>query len=393
MIYQFTGQPGHGKTLSAMALALKFKDEGRLVYACNIRDLDYQKSGFLPMTPEDFINWCEFLPDGCVCFVDEVYEHGMMPKRPPGSRVPHHIEQLAKHRHRGIDFIFVCQSPKHQVDNFAHDLIDQHYHVRRRFGTKWIVVKEFDHYEANPLRAHPLNLKRCELPKRPMGMYVSTELDTTKRNIPWYYIAIPIVLVIVIAMTIYSFYSVKKGLSNDTPEMRAKALAGENGAVAKVEPAKAVAPHQETDKPLSMEEYIARFVPRIDSQPWSAPAYDELPIPQNPPRVFCMSSGEPTNSCRCITDQGTSYEMRYPTCIIIARHGQYEPYLDVVSNNSKQSNAPQQIDYLFDARDQQRRNQYSDAQQLTGSSVIGAKGDPSQVGQPAQNVRGWIKSY
>lgn len=39
MIYWYTGQPGHGKTLHAIDHAIDFRDAGRLVYVCNVRGL------------------------------------------------------------------------------------------------------------------------------------------------------------------------------------------------------------------------------------------------------------------------------------------------------------------------------------------------------------------
>ncbi|MBD4124044.1 zonular occludens toxin family protein, partial [Xanthomonas citri pv. citri] len=125
---------GHGKTLHAIDHAIDFRDAGRLVYVCNVRGFKHADARMLEMTPEQFIDWPNSLPDGAVCVVDEAYEHGMLPKRRPGSTVPHHVEQLAKHRHRGLDFIFVSQSPDRQCDDFVQDLIERHVHVRRRFG-------------------------------------------------------------------------------------------------------------------------------------------------------------------------------------------------------------------------------------------------------------------
>ena len=54
MIYWYTGQPGHGKTLHGIDRLLEFKDQGRAVYACNIREFDYARAGVLEMTPEQF---------------------------------------------------------------------------------------------------------------------------------------------------------------------------------------------------------------------------------------------------------------------------------------------------------------------------------------------------
>jgi hypothetical protein len=65
---------------------------------------DHERARMLPMTPEQILRLAEnFLPDGAVALVDEAYEHDMLPKRPPGSKVPEHVKLLAKHRHRGLD--------------------------------------------------------------------------------------------------------------------------------------------------------------------------------------------------------------------------------------------------------------------------------------------------
>ncbi|EKT4443616.1 TPA: zonular occludens toxin family protein [Stenotrophomonas maltophilia] len=333
MIYWYTGQPGHGKTLHAIERLLEFKDQGRIVYACNIREFDYAKTGVLEMTPEQFRDWPNFLPDGAVALVDEAYEHGMLPKRPAGAKVPLHVEQLAKHRHKGLDFIFVSQSPDKQCDQFVHDLIERHVHVRRRFGTKFVHLREFDKFEARAEKATPLTIKRKTLPKRPMGMYKSTELDTTERKIPWYYIALPILIVAAVVMLYVAFGRMDKRMSGgDLP-----APGGASGVSAPRDGASATAGGAVAAKSAQpLKEYVDKFLPRVPSQPWSAPVYDDaLSVPSEPPRVFCMSSlggenglgGHDDPSCNCVTEQGSRYDLDEPTCRYVARRGQYEPYL------------------------------------------------------------------
>ncbi|PJK13302.1 zonular occludens toxin family protein [Lysobacteraceae bacterium NML07-0707] len=334
MIYWYTGQPGHGKTLHGIKRALEFKAQGRMVYVCNVRDFDYEKSGMLKMTPEDFRNWMEFLPDGAVALVDECYEHDMLPKRPPSARVPLHVEQLAKHRHRGLDFIFICQSPDKQCDIFVHDLIERHIHVRRRFGTQFVHLRTFDRYEKNPEKATPLTIKRVRLPKEVFGLYKSTELDTVERRIPWYFIA----FVLGVPTALGFFWWRLGGMGERLGGGEVAALqAGQGGAPGEHtersdggdtrEPAAAV---------MSAADYLARFTPRIPSQPWSAPIYDDLTVPPEAPRVMCMSSSAGLRadgvyrgeSCTCMTEQGTRYEMGDDLCRHIARWGQYEPFRD-----------------------------------------------------------------
>lgn len=322
MIHWYTGQPGHGKTLSALAHALEFKQQGRQVYVCNVRGFDYGKSGMLELSPDDFKDWMNTVPDTAVVLVDEAYEHGMLPKRPAGSRVPAHVEQLAKHRHRGLDFIFVCQSPDTQCDNFVRDLIDWHHHVRRKFGTSWQVVLSFDHFESRPLKALPTVKKSRKLPKAAMGLYESTVLDTTEKRIPWYIWATVVGLPLAIGMLVYTFGGLTSRMAGDDPlsttgaPVAAAHTASAGGAAA-------------TGRPVitTTADYVQQFAPRVPSQPWSAPAYDSLSVPSDPPRVFCMSSGTPVDgSCTCLTEQGTRYVMPDSTCRAIARHGQYEPY-------------------------------------------------------------------
>lgn len=328
MIYWYTGQPGHGKTLHAIDHAIDFRDEGRLVYVGNVTEFQYEQARMLPITPEQFCDWMNFLPDGAVCLIDEAYEHSMLPKRAPGSKVPAHVQALAKHRHRGIDFIFVSQSPAKQVDEFVHDLIERHVHVRRRFGLPFAHLRIFDRFERNPEKGHPLHLKRVKLPKRPQGLYKSTVLDTTERKVPWYYPAAIIAVIGIVAWGYHTFNDVKAKLggeaANVVPQAKPAGLT-EDGALATAE-GKA---GPSSSKALRETDYYAWLTPRIGGQPWTAPAYDHLQVPTNPPRVFCMSSGhDGSDGCSCKTEQGTSYKIEPNRCRMIAREGQYEPFMD-----------------------------------------------------------------
>lgn len=333
MIYQYTGQPGHGKTLHAIKRALEFKEKGRIVYVCNVRDFDYEKTGTVRMEPADFRDWMNFLPDGAVCLVDECYEKDMLPKRGASQKLPDHVERLATHRHKGLDFIFVCQSPDKQMDSFVHDLIEEHVHVRRKFGTQWVNLRKFDRYERNPEKTNPIIVVRQRLPKEIFGLYKSTELDTTEKKVPWYIWAFAVGVPVGLAFVFWTFSSMDERLTKrasdaDIVQGNSKAVAGGDGAIATATPA--------TTPAQTAIEFIERFTPRVVSQPWSAPAYDALAVPDKAPRVFCMSSAPSDaddynpnlNTCTCKTEQGTRYVMDKASCFAIAKNGQYEPYFD-----------------------------------------------------------------
>ncbi len=81
-------------------------------------------------------------------------------------------------------------------------------------------------------------------------------------------------------------------------------------------------------RPLTREEYVEKHKPRIEFQPWSAPAFDDRTV-QSQPELYCMASGTTTKdtTCTCVTEQGTKAKIRLPVCLAIAHDGPaYNPY-------------------------------------------------------------------
>lgn len=336
MIYLLTGQPGHGKTLRGLEMALDFKEKGRVVFASGTPGLDYAKAGFLPLTdPKDWQN----LPDNSVIFIDECYT--AFPNRAANSAPPPHVEALARHRHRGFDFVLVCQLGN-QIDPFLRGLVDQHTHVRRKFGFKVAVLKTWDHYEANPLKQDGSNTT-WRHPKKVMDaqLYTSTTQDTTKRRLPWYFIAAPLLL----GYVGYVFWKISSGglFGGDDPAVPAAQAATLDGATAA--PAAGAPAAAGYDKKMTTEEYIANLTPRVLSMPWSAPAFDGRKA-MSEPLVACMSTGAGEDalgghreaSCQCMTEQGTRYVMERKFCEQIARHGPvYNPFIRENSRDKREA--------------------------------------------------------
>ena len=441
MIYWYTGQPGHGKTLNAIAFVIAMKKEAdakhakdpgkhpkRELFICNVRDMEFDKVGATPLSPEEFKAWAdspeyleklaslearrgnmtkdqysearkELESEKCateeinprfhnaIVLIDEAYEHGIFPKRPPSASVPRHVERVAKHRHYGMDIVGVCQSPDKQCDGFLHDLIEWHVHVRRRFGTSYQHLREFDRFEANPEKKAPLKIKRQMLPKHVFGLYKSTQLDTTERRIPWYFVAFAVGIPLGLGFMYYTFGGMKERLGGGVePVPIASASAGANGAQAPVAPGAS----RKVETPL---EFAQRFVPRIPSQPWSAPAYDNLQVSADPPRLFCMSSRRGTDaaggirrtSCSCVTEQGTRYTVRMDVCMAIARDGQYEPYY--------QERTQMQMDGLAmqdtHAQELRRLREGGATAQVVGVPQVPSYGDIAIKPNPGATNPGW----
>jgi len=358
MFYQFTGQPGHGKTVLAIEFALEMKAKAdkahaddpakhplRELYVCNVRDFNHGLAGALELSPDEVRTW-HINPafDNAIILVDEAYEHGMFPRRPPGRAVPDHIQQVAKHRHRGIDFIMISQSPKKQMDDFLHDLIEEHYHIRRRYGLPFVHWKRWDRFEPNPEKATPLTTKRRTYPKHIFKLYTSTKYDTSEKRVPWFYWA---AIALVIAVVVGSIYAVKR-VDN---RMNHSAINGaDQRQRADGAPATGATPGAEAAPGKSRgtkEDYVQSLMPRVVAQPWTAPIYDGLAVPSDPPRLFCMASGEGRDgagevqrqSCTCVTEQGTLHDVEFVDCKRIATRGQYEPFLRRVEGERSSDSA------------------------------------------------------
>lgn len=193
-------------------------------------------------------------------------------------------------------------------------------------------------------------LKRVKLPKRPMGLYESTVMDTSERAIPWYYPAAVALLIAVVFGAWWSVNRVHAQLSGqlDTGQPEAAApQAAKNGAGATVAAAPQAAPPAVTRN----SDYVAWVTPRVAGQPWTAPAYDSLTVPTNqPPRVYCMASGDGLDAngehqigrCGCKTEQGTTFVMDQEQCRLVALNGQYEPFLDTNQAEARRMNDLQQ---------------------------------------------------
>lgn len=338
MIYLITGQPGHGKTLRAIELADKFKQNGRDVYAHGVRGLRYNEAGFHELP--DPTKWPD-LPDGSVILLDEAYT--CFPTRGSSKAVPKHVELMATHRHRGFDFIIIAQQASKQIDGFVLGLVERHEHVRRKFGLKKAVILWWDRYTTN------LKVSDTKIfwiyPRKLMArnLYESTVQETTQRKVPWFFIALPILLV-VFGGLVYEF---KQQWTPKKPEPTK-----ETGLVSKS--AGTATPSGVLSK--RPDDLVKWLKPRIPGEPWSAPAFDDRAV-VSVPALYCIAVED--GRCSCITEQGTHYNTEPKLCRSMAKDGYYDPTRAPMSS---QAQAPAQV---------QQPQQASTQQQFAGSGSLG----------------------
>ena len=331
MLYLNSGLPGHGKTLFTIDFVEKLRlksqkealDKGnpdleRFVYYHNIADLalpwarlfDDKKLRVLGRTPEykdpadpaqfAVTDW-EKLPKNSIIVLDECQD--IFPPRPAGSHTPDFIQQLAKHRHLGLDFFLVTQQPSF-IDSFVRRLVDEHRHIVRAHLPKRSNIFRFLGCKENvhQSRAGYVETQNYRWPSEVFKWYKSTVLNTHKPRIPkamYFLFAAPFLL----AALGYYLYSGVRGFGggapeNESPDSFAVAAAGMSG---NAQPAP-----QSTPKPLTSAELLDTMKDRFYGLSWSQPRYDELTKPKRVP-VYrgCIVFGSSDKAkARCVYDGG-----------------------------------------------------------------------------------------
>jgi hypothetical protein len=356
MMYLISGQPGNGKTLRAMSMALDFYEQNQQQVKegkAQPRRFFTNIAGATAEEGSDAFPWMEKLPehndwtqlpDGSFVIYDEAHSDGntqglerygrLFPSTgKPGESDDPRIRAMSTHRHRGFDLVFVTQWPN-KIHHQLRTLIGSHTHMNRSFGMQRAGVLTWSRVQSDPYDEKVRDKAEEEIwayPKALYSRYRSATLHTAshKFKVPkkvWQALSVTIVLILGVWM-IYAFI-IKPSPTPKKVEEGAGALPAA-GALA---PLGAGGP---AARPLTREEYIERHTPRIEFQPWSAPAFDDRSV-QSQPELYCMASGttEQDTTCTCVTEQGTKAKVRLPVCLAIARDGPaYNPY-----------RAPRQVD-------------------------------------------------
>lgn len=284
-----TGLPGHGKTLYTLQwvqdLAMR---EGRAVFQHGIRDL---KLPWQEWKPDEW----EQLEPGSILVIDEC--QSVFPVRGRGQP-PAWIEELAKHRHKGVDLVVITQNPM-LMDSFVRRLVDRHFHVVRVFGAQHATVHEFPNGVKDNVATSREGSIRHEwrYPVKLFDAYKSAELHTIKRRVPMRVYLLFGAPFVFLGLAWFAFQRLvvapqapavppQSGplAASGLPDARVGAAVGGAG--------RDVAP-----------DYLASFSPRVAGLDYTAPVYDEVTKPAYAPYpAACVAMG---SRCECYSQQGT----------------------------------------------------------------------------------------
>lgn len=334
-----TGSPGDGKTSNELWDFLHAPEyANRPKYCTPINGFDPEKHGVKPI---EHISCWQDLPDGSVIFCDEVQDYAGtdLPKVEPEW-----VKQLARHRHRGFDFICTTQSPMF-LHSFVRKLAKPHVHYIRPWNMKGVRYS-WESVQGDPNSRTAKNTA-VRTPVKPnpevFKLYTSTILDTHKSRPPYKVFALlaAAVLVFVIGGG-WATYRVLHMGDDFKPQTSAPGTHPLPQSQTAVASSGSVMPAiQQPNAPVWTEESMK---PRVKGMPESAPVYDGLTAPSDFPRVAaCMSSK--TKGCHCYTQQATPLDIPETACEVFVKVGHFDPWLSSRRQQRlDQSRPAQQVD-------------------------------------------------
>lgn len=317
MITLITGSPGAGKTLNTLKLVVDEQSNDRPIYYAGIKELTIP--GWKEISYDQARDWQSF-EDGA-CFV--IDEADLFAGNTPAERktVPKYVSELARHRHRGMDFYFITQNPTRiHFDLRPH--INRHQHYERQFQRASARRLEWQHGVDDPLRDRDARSKaivtRVNYPKDYYSKYKSAEVHTYKPKIP----RKMYVVFALMCLAGFLMYNLLHRVTS-TPE---EILSSDPDQEKSSSPLDfSFADNVSVDDAKTPEEWIIEQTPRFADIPWSAPMYDELTVAKDYPRPQCIFNHS-TAECSCYTQQATRLVISYDNCRTIVNEGYWDPY-------------------------------------------------------------------
>lgn len=319
MLYMITGPNGGGKTLHAIRKMHEYHALGVDVYASNFNNLRIPWVQQLPNPRE----WA-LLPENSVLFVDESQQ--IWPTRPGTARVPDDVRGLEVHRQGGIDIYLVTLTPTF-IDSHIRPLIAGHWHSVAYGPSKSRIFKwaecQQDPQSVTARRNGEFEVWSHE--KAYYDLYTSSTKHMPKPKAPFRQRINKVLFLLAGIISLWIAYQLYDWIwgTPKAPKAPGQATSG----LASLLPS-----NGKGRAPLTLEQYLLLMQPRVPEIPGSAPIFDDRKV-QAEPALYCMSSGDPPESCTCLTEQGTTYflsqnpSMHQRRCAYLARNGApYDPF-------------------------------------------------------------------
>jgi zona occludens toxin len=342
MITLITGGPGTGKTawIVSQIVELKKISPFRALYVHGIKDLklahtpiycrgkmcDFCRALDLPEDALYIEDWPVWKSPNDLIIVDEFQRAW---PASTGATLPDSISKLDTHRHHGLDFWLITQSPK-IVHTNVKAMVGRHIHL----CAKWSGRSQYEWPEVrdNVQSRGDAVVRSYKLPKHVYTLYKSAEVHTKqeKRKPLSLYFMIGALLIAVVLGFIFASRLNKKLNPVDS------SLSVENVGARGVE-GRDFSSVGGSRTAIAVSHVFPDFKPVVVGVVESAPAYAHLVKVESVPHLMgCVSTPD---FCRCYTVQGTPYITTPAFCSEYIKGHYFNPYKrsrgsDVVASSS-----------------------------------------------------------
>jgi hypothetical protein len=225
---------------------------------------------------------------------------------------------LETHRHKGYDIYLITQHPS-LIDNNVHRLSGTHRHVQRTFGAARAVIHEWGEVHLDCERRRTDSSKTVwKYPKNVYSLYKPAEIHTHKIQLPkhvWYLVAC---LAALAGLGVF--------LKMRISERTAPVEVSQDTALPVGQESFLSAGMAAEKRPMTREEYLQSFMPRIPGLQHTAPRYDAITKPVSAPIIAgCVVMKK---KCQCYTQQNSRYPASDALCRDIAAGN--TPFYDFV---------------------------------------------------------------
>lgn len=326
MITLITGTPGAGKTLYAISklmlpligtTVVDTDDDGvEVTYEREVfSNINGLQVAHVPVGPGGFWSggprawsfeplantqglglrdWHLWAQPGAAFFYDEFQK--VWPPRPNGSPVPPDLQALDTHRHMGVDFILPTQNPNN-FDRHLQGLVGRHLHVRRLGILPLSVIYEWDHCSRQLMYSKAVAKSFWWFDKKVYKLYKSARVHTVqKRKLP----TLTYVSIVALVGAVYFVPSAISKIKHQGDKLTP--VATQASTTSKKTATGAISDLPDGISPAEFDS--TSFIPRVQTQPNTAPAYDELRQVVNMPRIVGVVCAK-KQGCKAVTEQGT----------------------------------------------------------------------------------------
>jgi zona occludens toxin len=344
MITLTTGGPGTGKTawLISQLLEVKKTQPYREFFIHGIRNFTgfkhttiYCKSPLCDLctsneAPENALyveDWHLWYKAHFLIVVDEVQR---IWTTSTGQTKSEAISRLQTHRHYGLDFWLVSQSPK-LIHADVKAMVGRHVHL----VAKWAGRTEYEWPEIQENIQSRIGAvtRPYKLPKSVFSLYSSAEVHTKqekRKPISFYVMLIAILFAVV--MISFVVYRIKARVAPPPEVVVENTLdgSGKNTVNEKHKSGELQAIDMSTPEAL-----IKAYTPIISGVPWSAPVYSELVKPVVFPVVAGCIQSKQVDKCTCYTQQATIVVMPVGICQELIQHKAFNNFLRDDNQNTE----------------------------------------------------------